>query len=152
MNPQSPSPAVFPFRLESPTGLSIELNANGSIRRMDHRDILLNLFLGTEIEGGLANLYLRRVGGVVEATPLFGPRSPAAIHVDQGGMTAQGEWKGRLQEDGFLRQEPRNEQAPRDLAGRRPIQVFLGSAMTFRMTFTIQIGRKGVGHAPCVQP
>ncbi|MCX5880031.1 MAG: hypothetical protein NTY44_13080, partial [Deltaproteobacteria bacterium] len=94
MNPQSPSPAVFPFRLESPTGLSIELNANGSIRRMDHRDILLNLFLGTEIEGGLANLYLRRLGAVVEATPLFGPRSPAAIHVDQRGMTAQGEWKG----------------------------------------------------------
>lgn len=94
MNSQSPSPAVFPFRLESPTGLSIELNANGSIRRMDHRDILLNLFLGTEIEGGLANLYLRRLGAVVEATPLFGPRSPAAIHVDQRGMTAQGEWKG----------------------------------------------------------
>jgi len=61
---------------------------------MDHRDILLNLFLGTEIEGGLANLYLRRLGAVVEATPLLGPRSPAAIHVDQRGMTAEGEWKG----------------------------------------------------------
>jgi hypothetical protein len=83
MNPQNPSSPSFPLRLESPTGLSIELNANGSIRRMDHRDILLNLFLGTEIEGGLANLYLRRLGAVVEATPLFGPRSPAAIHVDQ---------------------------------------------------------------------
>jgi cellobiose phosphorylase len=94
MNPQTPSPAVFPFRLESPSGLSIEVNANGSIRRMDHRDILLNLFLGTEIEGGLANLYLRRLGTVVEATPLFGPQSPAAIHVDQRGMTAHGEWKG----------------------------------------------------------
>jgi len=61
---------------------------------MDHRDILLNLFLGTEIEGGLANLYLRRLGAVVEATPLFGARSPAAIHVDERGMTVNGEWKG----------------------------------------------------------
>lgn len=94
MTPQSPSPAVFPFRLESPAGLSIEVNANGSVRRMDHRDILLNLFLGTEIEGGLANLYLRRLGARVEATPLLGPRSPAAVSVNQRGMTAQGEWRG----------------------------------------------------------
>jgi cellobiose phosphorylase len=94
MNPQSPSPAVFPFRLESPAGLSIEVNTNGSIRRMDHRDILLNLFLGTEMEGGLANLYLRRLGAAVEATPLLGPRSPSTVSVDPRGMTVQGEWQG----------------------------------------------------------
>jgi cellobiose phosphorylase len=94
MNPQSPSPAAFPYRLESPAGLSIEVNANGSIRRMDHRDILLNLFLGTEIEGGPANLYLRRLGVIVEATPLLGPRSPASIHADQRSMTLNGEWRG----------------------------------------------------------
>jgi cellobiose phosphorylase len=94
MNPLNPSSANFPFRLESPTGLSIQVNANGSIRRMDHRDILLNLFLGTEIEGGPANLYLRRLGAAIEATPLLGPRSPAAIDVDQRAMTANGEWRG----------------------------------------------------------
>ena len=94
MDPQSPSSVEFPFRLESPAGLSIEVNANGSIRRMDHRDILLNLFLGTEIEGGPANLYLRRLGAIVEATPLLGPRSTAAVRVDQRGMTADGEWRG----------------------------------------------------------
>ena len=94
MNPQNPSSPSFPFRLESSAGLSMEVNANGSIRRMDHRDIFLNLFLGTEIEGGPANLYLRRLGAFVEATPLLGPRSPAAIHVDQRGMTLNGEWRG----------------------------------------------------------
>jgi cellobiose phosphorylase len=94
MNPQNSSSASFPFRLESPAGLSVEVNANGSIRRMDHDDILLNLFLGTEMEGGLANLYLRRLGGAVAATPLLGPQSPAAIHVDQRGMTVFGEWQG----------------------------------------------------------
>jgi 1,2-beta-oligoglucan phosphorylase len=86
------SSTQFPYRLESPTGLSIQVNANGSIRRMDHRGILLTLFLGTEIEGGPANLYLRRLRTPVEATPLLGPRSPSAIHVDQRGMTAAGEW------------------------------------------------------------
>ncbi len=94
MTPLNASSANFPFRLESPAGLSIEVNANGSIRRMDHRDILLNLFLGTEIEGGPANLFLRRLGASLEATPLLGPGSPAAIQVDQRGMTANGEWRG----------------------------------------------------------
>jgi cellobiose phosphorylase len=70
------------------------MNANGSIRRMDHGDILLNLFLGTEIEGGPANLYLRRHGTSIEAVPLLGPQSPAAIHLDERGMSASGEWNG----------------------------------------------------------
>ena len=69
--------------IQSPSGLSVQVNANGSIRRMDCGDILLNLFLGTEMEGGPANLYLRRHGAAVEAMPLLGPRSPAAFQVDQ---------------------------------------------------------------------
>ena len=70
------------------------MNANGSIRRMDHGDILLNLFLGTEMEGGPANLYLRRHGTSIEAIPLLGPQSPAAIRMDERGMRANGEWHG----------------------------------------------------------
>ncbi|MFZ0133778.1 MAG: hypothetical protein WAK95_14655 [Desulfobacterales bacterium] len=70
------------------------MNANGSIRRMDHGDILLNLFLGTEIEGGPANLYLRRHGPSMAAVTLLGPRSPATIHVDERGLSASGEWQG----------------------------------------------------------
>ncbi len=52
----------FPVCIESPSGLKFELNANGSIRRMDCGDIMLNLFLGNEMEGGPANIYLRRKG------------------------------------------------------------------------------------------
>ncbi|MFZ0614294.1 MAG: hypothetical protein WAM73_18770 [Desulfobacterales bacterium] len=70
------------------------MNANGSIRRMDHGDILLNLFLGTEIEGGPANLYLRRHGTSIDAVPLLGPRSPATIHLDERGLSASGQWHG----------------------------------------------------------
>lgn len=96
-NPTStkiPFSGNFPHPLQSPAGLRIEVNANGSIRRMDHGDILLNLFLGTEIEGGPANLYLRRHGTSIEAVPLLGPQSPAAIHLDERGMSAGGEWHG----------------------------------------------------------
>lgn len=84
----------FPIRLESPSGLSMQTNANGSIRRMDHRDIILNLFPGNEAEGGPANLYLRRHGARFEAVPLLGPESPAAVHCDKGGFVASGEWQG----------------------------------------------------------
>jgi len=65
-----------PRRYESPAGLVVHLNANGSLRRMEHGDIVLNLFLGTEIEGGPANVYLRRPGVEIAWTPLLGPHSP----------------------------------------------------------------------------
>src|SRR4029453_17396452 len=84
----------YPFRLASASDLSVQVNANGSIRRMDHRDIILNLFLGNEMEGGPANLYLRRHGEASEAVPLLGPRSPAAVHCDERGLRASGAWQG----------------------------------------------------------
>ena len=83
-----------PIHLRSAAGLTVQVNANGSIRRMDHRDTIINLFLGTEIEGGPINLYLRRHGPSIESTPLLGPRSPAAVHLDERSFAARGEWKG----------------------------------------------------------
>ena len=83
---------VFPARFESPSGLSVQVNANGSIRRIDHHGIMLNVFLGSELEGGPANIYLRRHGASIKSVPLLGPRSPAAVRVDDRGLTVQGEW------------------------------------------------------------
>ena len=34
-------------RIESPAGLVVHVNANGSIRRMEHGDVVLNLFPGS---------------------------------------------------------------------------------------------------------
>ena len=45
------TPHVFPVRFESPSGLCVQVNANGSIRRLDHRDVILNLFLGNRDRG-----------------------------------------------------------------------------------------------------
>jgi 1,2-beta-oligoglucan phosphorylase len=67
------------------------VNANGSVRRIDHRDINLNLFLGTEVEGGPTNIYLRRHGTSIESIPLLGPWSPAAVFVDENGLTVRGD-------------------------------------------------------------
>jgi cellobiose phosphorylase len=89
-----PSPVAFPVHLASPSGLQVQVNANGSIRRLDHRDILLNLFLGNEMEGGPTNLYLRRHDPSITAVPLLGPRSPAVFAFDRQGLTVCGEWSG----------------------------------------------------------
>ena len=94
MNAQTLSTPTFPVRCSSPSGLSIEVNANGSIRRMDCGDIMLNLFPGNEVEGGPANIYLRRKGQQVESIPLLGPRSPASFQIDEQGLIANGEWQG----------------------------------------------------------
>src|SRR5262249_47370956 len=83
-----------PRLLRSAAGLSVQVNANGSIRRMDHRDIIVNLFPGTEIEGGPTNLYLRRHGTSIASTPLVGPRCPGTVHLGDTGLTVRGEWSG----------------------------------------------------------
>ncbi len=88
----SPS-ADFPQLIESPSGLIARLNANGSIQRLDHQDIILNGFLGNEMEGGPANLYLRRLGERVEAVPLLGPRGPGLVGRDGQGLRVQGLWR-----------------------------------------------------------
>lgn len=78
--------------VNSPSGIRIEFNSNGSIRRMDHGDIMLNLSLGNEVEGGLANIHLRRLGSEVETIPLIGPGSPASYQMDGRCLYAFGKW------------------------------------------------------------
>ena len=85
-------PVVGPVRIASASGLSVEMNANGSLRRMDHGDIILNLFPGNEVEGGPANIYLRRLNDSPASTPLLGPGSPAAYQTTERGITATGQW------------------------------------------------------------
>lgn len=80
-------------RVESPSGLVAQVNANGSLRRLEHGDVVLNLFPGTALEGGAANLYLRRLDAGLAWTPLLGPRSPLAFHADDRGLRATGRWQ-----------------------------------------------------------
>jgi cellobiose phosphorylase len=87
-----PSDPIFPFTAASPAGTAFQLNSNGSMRRMDCGEILINLFPGNEAEGGPANIHLRRHGAVVEGIPLTGPCSPAAWCFDERGMTGHGRW------------------------------------------------------------
>ncbi len=86
--------SVAGLRLSSPSGLSVELSECGALRRLQCGDILINLFPGNEVEGGPANLYLRRLGRNIESTPLLGPRGATRVQSDATGFRARGEWSG----------------------------------------------------------
>ena len=81
-------------RLTSSAGLVFDLNANGSVRRIDYAALLVNLFPGSELEGGPANLYLRRRGASPAVVALLGPESPARFAIDETGLDASGDWQG----------------------------------------------------------
>jgi cellobiose phosphorylase len=81
-------------KLASGSGLRAEFNANGSLRRFDCDSISLALFVGNELEGGPANLYLRRRGERVEWSPLLGPMSPTRFGLDGGRLIGVGSWGG----------------------------------------------------------
>lgn len=71
-----------------------EWNANGTIRRLVHEGVVVNLFPASEVEGGPANLYLRCHGATVAWTPLFGPCSTARVSSDEHSIRARGSWQG----------------------------------------------------------
>src|SRR3979490_1016264 len=82
--------------LTSHSGLRVEINANGSLRRFDSDPISLTLFVGNELEGGPTNLYLRRHSGTVEWTPRLGPLSGTRFHTEpaSGSLVGVRSWLG----------------------------------------------------------
>jgi len=81
-------------RLSGHAGLTAEINENGSLRRFDCGDISLLLFVGNELEGGPANVYLRSAGAEARCVPLLGPRSPTCFETQSGRLIGTGSWLG----------------------------------------------------------
>jgi len=83
-------------RLTRPSGLALEVNANGALRRFECNGALLSLFVGNEMEGGPTNVYLRRLSNALEWTPLLGPLSPTRFTADTatGRLLGVGTWLG----------------------------------------------------------
>jgi cellobiose phosphorylase len=72
-------------------GLRIQLLANGAIHAIRHRDILVNQVLGSPLEGGLGNVYLRR-HEVASASwcPMLGPASASRFRTAAEGAAWDG--------------------------------------------------------------
>ena len=80
----------------SAAGLRVECDENGALRSLAFGDIVVNLFVGNALEGGPANLVLRRHGAAVESVRLLGPLSPTRwrIDPDAGELEGAGNWQG----------------------------------------------------------
>lgn len=81
----------------TPPPLLAELLPHGALLRLQAHGVMLNLFPANLLEGGPANLWLRRhEGDTVQAVPLLGPNSPLQP-LDGGGDVAWagvGTWQG----------------------------------------------------------
>ncbi len=92
------TPPTLPARIgwRQPKGLRVELEAHGALRQLALGDLVVNLFIGNALEGGPANLVLRRLGDAPASVLLLGPRSPTRWHADPdaGRLDGVGTWHG----------------------------------------------------------
>ncbi|HVC31134.1 MAG TPA: hypothetical protein VND24_08095, partial [Steroidobacteraceae bacterium] len=81
--------------LTSHAGLRAEITQSGAVRRFDCGQTTLTLFIGSEVECGPANLFLRRRAGKPGWTPLLGPASRTRFGPPAAGrLTGRGAWQG----------------------------------------------------------
>jgi 1,2-beta-oligoglucan phosphorylase len=77
--------------IDNGAGLRFEFNDNASLRHLWLDHVHVNAFVGNEVEGGPANLWLRALdGSAAEPVPLLGPRSPLRFRRDGTALRAHG--------------------------------------------------------------
>jgi len=92
--------------LRNAADVRIELLDNGSVFAIRHGAILVNQVLGSPVEGGLGNVYLRRrTRGGATFVPLLGPAFPSRFHADAEAATWEGSFD-RLDYTCTLRLDP----------------------------------------------
>ena len=85
------------FSIDNAAGLQFEFNQNGSLRHLRLHDVHVNLFVGNEVEGGPANLWLRLhdTAAGEERCRCSGPqRDRCACARGAEGPKADGDWRG----------------------------------------------------------
>ncbi|HEY8990120.1 MAG TPA: hypothetical protein VIM39_13930, partial [Candidatus Limnocylindrales bacterium] len=81
--------------LRNSAGLAIELLDNGSVFAIRHGDVLINQVLGSPVEGGVGNIYLRRrTRAGISSVPLLGPASPSRFRASSRGAVWEGSVDG----------------------------------------------------------
>ncbi|MEO7229705.1 MAG: cellobiose phosphorylase, partial [Candidatus Limnocylindrales bacterium] len=79
--------------LRNAAGLSVEPLDNGSLFAIRHRDVMINQVLGSPVEGGVGNVYLRRrTREGIAAHPLIGPAASSRFRSSGEGAI----WDGSI--------------------------------------------------------
>ena len=91
--PDRPPPIAIELR--NAAGLKIELLDNGSPFSIRHGEVLINQVLGSPVEGGIANIHLRRrTRAGISSAPLLGPASGSRFAATDAGATWEGSVEG----------------------------------------------------------
>lgn len=72
------------IRFERGSGLVFEMHVNGSVFKISHGDVMVNLLLGSMTEGSVSNIYFEVGGGNGSRVPLLGPLSPSVFSFEEG--------------------------------------------------------------------
>ena len=89
----APTRPVMAATLRHASGLTIELLENGCVFAIRHGGILASQVLGSPLEGGLANLWIRRwTDAGADAAPVLGPASDSRFRASSRGAI----WEGRV--------------------------------------------------------
>src|SRR3954451_23264323 len=81
--------------LRNTRGLVFTVLENGSIFTVTHDGVLINQIPGTPLEGGLGNVYLRRLErDQASFAPVQGPASESTCLISESGISWEGSWRG----------------------------------------------------------
>jgi 1,2-beta-oligoglucan phosphorylase len=76
-------------------GVQFHFLPDGTLNHAEFDEIMINLFNGNIIEGGLGNIYLRVFTSQgIEFTPLTGPSAPASYQIGEDRIVATGNFSG----------------------------------------------------------
>jgi 1,2-beta-oligoglucan phosphorylase len=90
-----PAPPLIAAELRNRAGLAIDLLDNGSLFAIRHGDVLVNQVLGSPLEGGIGNIYLRRrTRAGVSSFPLLGPSARSRFRASDSGAAWDGSVDG----------------------------------------------------------
>lgn len=82
------------FELRSASGLCAECHASGGLRRLLWGSTCVSLWVGSELEAGPTQIYLRHRGEALSWTPLLGATSPTRFQrVGEGELAGEGHWR-----------------------------------------------------------
>jgi len=84
------SRAAGAIHLTSASGLTLRFGASGAVQRIEFGPTHINLFPGNDLEGGVANLYLRWQAPRRAPLALLGPTSPLRFAEAEGALVGRG--------------------------------------------------------------
>jgi len=140
---RDPRPLIA-AELRNRAGLSIELLDNGSLFAIRHGEVLVNQVLGSPVEGGLGNVYLRRRRSHgISSFPLLGPGAPSRFRASRSGAA----WEGSVDGLDYL--------CTLRLASRQPTwfwEIRLTNATSRRLTLDAVLAQDlGIAHEAAVR-